>query len=208
MEELLKDLADDKKIAIINSGMKEFSKNSFQKASTNVIVKDAGISKGLLFHYFGKKARLYDYLKYFSIKIMTEEIQEKLDWNQADIFLRLKEILMIKFNIFREYPYLADFSLRVHQDKGMEEIRKSYPDKTLEIYHQIYYLNIDYSLFKETVDLEKAMNIIRWTFEKYGDDLREKMKNEDLPFNDRKIEEEILDYISILKNCFCKKGRS
>lgn len=97
MEKLLKDLAEDKKIAIIDSGMKEFSKNTFKKTSTNKIVKDAGISKGLLFHYFGAKVRLYECLEYFSVQMVTEEIIGKLDWNQEDIFLRLKEIARIKF---------------------------------------------------------------------------------------------------------------
>ena len=67
MENLLVKVDVEKRDKIINSALKEFSINTFQKASTNTIVEDAGISKGLLFHYFGSKEKLYKYLEYFSI---------------------------------------------------------------------------------------------------------------------------------------------
>lgn len=48
---------------IINAAMKEFALKGYKNASTNEIVKEAGISKGLLFHYFtNKKAYFYIYI--------------------------------------------------------------------------------------------------------------------------------------------------
>lgn len=206
MEELLINVEEEKKVSIINSAMKEFSRNSFQKASTNVIVEDAGISKGLLYHYFGTKAKLYKYLEYFTMKIMTEKIVEKIDWEQQDIFLRLKEISMIKFEIFQDYPYLADFSLTLFQDKTVEEIMHINSDFPLELYSQIYTRNIDYSLFKVDVDVEKAIHIIQWTLEKYSDEFRRKIKDGSTEFDYKMIEQEIFEYIDMLKDCFYKEG--
>lgn len=51
-EELLSEMDPDKRLRLINAAMKEFSENHFDKASTNTIVKEVGISKGLLNHYF------------------------------------------------------------------------------------------------------------------------------------------------------------
>lgn len=206
MEELLINVDEAKKVNIINSAMKEFGKNTFQKASTNVIVEDAGISKGLLFHYFGTKTKLYEYLEYFTMKVMTENITGKIDWEQQDIFLRLKDISMIKFNIFQDYPYLADFSLTVFQDKTVEEIMHKNPDYPLELYSQIYTKNIDYSLFKEGIDVEKAINIIQWTLEKYSDEFRREIKDGDTEFDYKAIEQEIFVYIDMLKDCFYEEG--
>lgn len=207
MEELLTNVDEEKKVNIINSAMKEFSKNTFQKASTNAIVEDAGISKGLLFHYFGTKAKLYEYLEYFTMKVMAENITEKIDWNQQDIFLRIKEISMIKFEIFQDYPYLADFSLTIFQDQTVEEIMHKNPDYPLELYSQIYTKNIDYSLFKEGIDVEKAIHIIQWTLEKYSDEFRRKIIEGSIEFDYKAIEQEIFMYIDILKDCFYKEGR-
>ena len=44
---------EEKKQKIINASIEEFSKG-YSLASTNEIVRKAGVSKGLLFHYFGK----------------------------------------------------------------------------------------------------------------------------------------------------------
>ena len=204
IENLLVNVNIEKRNNIINSAMKEFSKNTFQKASTNVIVEDAGISKGLLFHYFGTKGNLYKYLEYFSIKTIIDEIVNELDWDQKDIFLRLKEISIIKFKIHQQYPYLSDFSLMVFQDKSTEEILNSNPGFPIELYSQIYTYNIDYSLFKEEVDVKRAINIIRWTIEKYGDEFRQRVETKDMKVDYKIIEKEIYEYIDMLKDCFYK----
>lgn len=202
IEDLLINVDKEKRDNIINSAMKEFSKNTFQKASTNIIVEDAGISKGLLFHYFASKERLYKYLEYFCIKVITENIIDKLDWDQKDIFLRLKEISMIKFKVFQQYPYLADFSLMVFQDKAVEEIMNINPDFPIELYSQIYTHNIDYSLFKENVDVKRAIKIIQWTLEKYSDEFRRGIKDGTMKFDYKAIEKELDTYTDMLKLCF------
>ena len=48
-------ISEDKKQMIINKGIKIFSEFSFVEAKTDLIVKEAGISKGLLFYYFDNK---------------------------------------------------------------------------------------------------------------------------------------------------------
>ena len=206
IEDLLINVDIEKRDSIINSAMKEFSLNSFQKASTNIIVEEAGISKGLLFHYFGTKEKLYKYLEYFSIKIITEKIVDELDWNQKEIFLRLKEISMIKLKVLEKYPYLTDFSLIVFKDKTAEEIMHINPDFPLELYSQIYTHNIDYSLFKEDIDVKRAINIIKWTIEKYGDEFRRSIKDGMMKFDYKAIEKEIYVYIDMLKVCFYKEN--
>ncbi|ANB57099.1 bacterial regulatory s, tetR family protein [Anoxybacillus sp. B7M1] len=42
----------EKRALIIKVAIEEFVKNGYEKASTDVITRRAGISKGLLFHYF------------------------------------------------------------------------------------------------------------------------------------------------------------
>jgi TetR/AcrR family transcriptional regulator len=204
IKDILHNVEEEKRNRIINSAMKEFSKNTFEKASTNVIVEDAGISKGILFHYFGSKAKLFKYLEYFSFKIMSEAIVDKMNWEQKDIFLRLKEVSMIKFKVFQQYPYLADFSLEVFKNKSVEEIMSIDSNFPLELYSQIYTHNIDYSLFKEGIDIKRAIDIVRWTIEKYGDQFRKEIDSGTMEFDYKAIEKEIYAYIDMLKLSFYK----
>lgn len=48
-----------KQEAILAAGIEEFSQKSYLDASTDSIVQRCGISKGLLFHYFGSKRNFY-----------------------------------------------------------------------------------------------------------------------------------------------------
>lgn len=195
---------EDKKLRIINSAMEEFSKNKFNKASTNTIVKNANISKGLLYHYFDSKKKLYGYLEKFVIKTLMEEIKENLDWNQQDIFKRIEEIAMIKFEIGQRYPYIFDFSITIFENKSLEEISQISEDFSLEFYSQIYTYNIDYGLFKEEVDIPKAINIIRWTLEKYSEEIRARIIKLNTSVDYKSMEKEVYEYTKMLKKCFYK----
>ena len=47
----LLDLEPQRRDAILNAALKEFAVQGYDNASTNVIAKNAGISKALMFHY-------------------------------------------------------------------------------------------------------------------------------------------------------------
>lgn len=48
-----------KKEKILVTATSEFLNNGYIAGSTNTIAKDADVAKGLIFHYFGKKEKLY-----------------------------------------------------------------------------------------------------------------------------------------------------
>lgn len=204
MDDIFKNIDPEKKDRIINSALEEFSKNGFDKASTNNIVKKAGISKGLLYHYFSSKKELYEYLEKFVFETIIDAINEKLDWEESDIFERIKQIVMIKFEVADYYPYMFPFSILVVENKSIEEIKKITEDFSPELYSQIYYKNIDYTKFKDNTDIGKAVNIIRWTMEKFSEELQEKARREKVTFDYKACGDEINDYIEILKKAFYK----
>src|SRR5690625_5303729 len=81
---------------IINSAMKEFAEKGFDHASTNNIIKNANISKGLLFNYFGSKKGLYLYLIDYAIDIVDGKFLNLIDVGERDLFGRLRNIATIK----------------------------------------------------------------------------------------------------------------
>ena len=58
---LFEKIAVDKRKLILQSGIREFAHKTYQEASTEKITQRAGISKGLLFHYFDSKKNFYLY---------------------------------------------------------------------------------------------------------------------------------------------------
>ncbi|GMQ64516.1 TetR/AcrR family transcriptional regulator [Vallitalea maricola] len=199
MYEAFNKIKKEKQYKIINSAMEEFGKYGYEKASTNNIVSNANISKGLLFHYFGSKQGLFDFLINYSFEVMIKEINEKVNWEKMDIFERLKEIFMIKMKVSRKYPSIFHFFNIIIEYKSVDEIMKE--DRVSNLLSKIYFQDIDYSKFKEDIDPVKALNIIKWTFEKYGDENLKKFQTEGLIDFD-KISIEIDEYIDILRLAF------
>ena len=201
MENRLSNLDEKKRIKIINSAMEEFSKNTYDKASTNRIVEKAGLSKGSLFNYFGSKERLYKYLEIFSVKEMTDVIVEKLNWEESDILNRIKEIVTIKLEVCHKYPHLIGFSKRITANKSIEELKAIHEEYAPNIYEKIYYKNIDFSLFKENIEVKEVMNILIWTFEKMGEDYLKRIKTGE-EVNIDELSDEVDRYIKVLREGF------
>ncbi len=69
--------------------MEEFTIGGYENASTNKIVEKAGISKGLLFHYFGNKKGLFVYVYNYYLSF-ERELYMKVDTKERDILERVK----------------------------------------------------------------------------------------------------------------------
>lgn len=54
-------LPEERRSAILEAGINEFAACSYPEAGTDRVTAAAGISKGLLFHYFGSKREFYLY---------------------------------------------------------------------------------------------------------------------------------------------------
>jgi len=204
MEEILRNMDPEKRDKIINSALEEFSKNSFEKASTNAIVKKAGISKGLLFHYFNSKQALYDHLEAYVIEKLTDAIQRDVNWTCPDLFDRLKDIAMVKIRMMNQHPYLYDFSLALLKNGSIEQLKQRYEGILSELMQKAYQENVDFSLFKEDVDIEKAVHIIQWTLEKIGEAPVERLKVTGESVDMDVLYKSMESYLGILKKAFYK----
>jgi AcrR family transcriptional regulator len=206
LEEILKKLDSEKRDRIINSALEDFSRNSYEKASTNNIVKNAGISKGLLFHYFKSKQGLYDYLEKFVFQKMMDVILEEIDWNETDIFNRIKQISIIKMGVIDRYPGIETFGKIIYERKSINEIKAIIEKMVPDLYHQVYTKNIDMDRFRDDLDFDKIIQIIQWTIEKYVEEQKELVKKTGMKLDYLKIASEIDLYIDILRKMICKKG--
>lgn len=206
MEEILKKLDTEKRDRIINSALDEFGRNSYDKASTNNIVKNAGISKGLLFHYFKSKKELYDYLEKFVIQKMMDVILEEIDWNEADIFNRIKQIAIIKMGVIAKYPGIETFGKVIYERKSMIELKEMVEKMVPDIYHQVYTKNIDMNKFRDDMDFSKVIQIIQWTFEKYVDEQIEIERKTGNKIDFLEIAAGMDSYMDVLRKAFCKEG--
>lgn len=193
--ELLSRMDNDKKVRIINSAFEEFALHGYEKASTNEIVAKAGISKGLLFHYFGSKEKLYETLRDFAVDHVLGLLDFQVDTVSSDIFIRIQQFTSLKLKAMDEYPHIYDFLRRVMQDSS--DMKCLFPAKAISLVEKAYAENIDYSLFKPGVDIEKALDVIHWTV----DGITESMLGK-VDVTIEEIIEEIRKYMDMLRALF------
>ncbi len=207
MNDIIQSIDPDKRDRIINAAIEEFSSYPYDKASTNNIVKKAGISKGLLFHYFGNKETLYDTLVQFVIDSLYRSVVEKIDWEESDLFERLKQITIVKMRIGRNYPQMFDFMTNIVMFNGaakMESVFKlyrSYGFDFEQLYQDVYTRNIDYSKFRDPSNIAETVNIVRWSLEKYAEEKLLVVRKNGKPDYDS-IAADLTHYVDILKKAF------
>ena len=103
-------LTKDKQDKMINGSLKVFALNGFRHASTDEIVAEAGISKGLLFHYFYNKIGLYEFLSEYSARFALVELNSELRRKESmPLFSLLESVSRSEASAMRRYPYLYLF---------------------------------------------------------------------------------------------------
>lgn len=79
-------LKEDKKNRIIDAALVEFSTRPFNEASITNIVKNADISRGSFYQYFGNKENIYKYLVNFLYAKHREELVSLLIENSGQLY--------------------------------------------------------------------------------------------------------------------------
>lgn len=198
-------LAEEKKKKIMDACIEEFSENGYQNTSTNSIVKRAGISKGILFHYFSSKKNLYLYVLDFVTDFITEILYERIKSLPADFFERIMEIGIIKLKIAYEYPnmykILIDAFAHFPDDLTLE-IQKRYENLYKESI-PVLYEGIDTSNFRSEINKEKALEFIMLALEGVNNKYMKIFKNmraDKIMAEMETITKDYNEYIHILKN--------
>ena len=151
-------LPEEKKKRIIEACMEEFAHNGYDKASTNNIVKKAGISKGAIFHYFGNKKNLYLYILDYVISYMSKKLYDMMGTSSDDIFERIVNTGVVKIKLAYEEPLMYEMiymAFITTPEELKEEIQKRY-NKLYAESMPFFMGNIDMSRFREDIDQRKA----------------------------------------------------
>ncbi len=116
MNEKFFDLKKEKQDRMINAALNQFSQCGYKQASTDTIVAEAGISKGLLFHYFISKEGLYDFLYGYSLKYMNMELQPESAPEGEGFFDPRRRIEEGRVSVMKNFPRMPLFLIRAVRD--------------------------------------------------------------------------------------------
>lgn len=210
LNEKFMSLDDAKQTRILNAALEEFAQKGFKSASTNEIVQKAGISKGLLFHYFGNKKQLYLFLYDYANGIFTDEFFNKLDYGKTDLFERLKQMIELKIELSRKHPDLYDFMVCATLEE-IGDVRSEIEAKSqVSIQDSMAraFGGLDTSALKEGLDLRRVLEIITWVGQGFANRRLLEFKRDPAKrarFDMRAEAAEFDIYAAILKDAFYKE---
>lgn len=111
-------LSREKQTTIFQSALKEFSIKGYSLASTNVIAKKSGISKGSIFQYFYTKEDLFFFVVRRAlsevIKVYKDQYIINFDNMDLKIFFIVSCLQLIE--VYKKYPYHYKLYIRIHYD--------------------------------------------------------------------------------------------
>lgn len=200
-------LNEEKKQKIMNACIKEFSLNGYDKASTNQMVKEAGISKGLLFHYFHSKKELFLYLYRYIMAVYEQEFIEYMKTADTDLFIRLKTGIKKKNEILGKYPLFFKFMETAFMETSIEvrdEIKDS--NQMFIEYGESFFKDVDTSKLIDAYDKQEVINIIIWTLKGYESSMMQYGVRKDIKAYQNLLNQ-LDDYIKILKKIFYKEDK-
>ena len=163
MNEKFFDLKKEKQDRMINAALKVFALNGYQHASTDDMVAEAGISKGLLFHYFGNKLGLYTFLYDYSMRFMLLELSGCAG-AEDDFFELMRRMEGAKLKVLKNYPYMQEFIDSVCYEDVKEAVLATEEKRgTLEEAREEILNKADLTKFRPEVDVQRLKNMINYT---------------------------------------------
>jgi AcrR family transcriptional regulator len=183
-------IRNEKKQAILDVAMKLFAEKGYAATSTNEIVKEANISKGLLYNYFESKE---DILKTIILSFGSE-VFDMIDPSRNNI-LNKKEMSLFFDKYFEllmarpeEVKLYMQLSVQPEAGKILAEIS---PEIMKQEYHVLSYFSEDKNsnilLVDFTVIINGLMLVYAFSPERFSD-------------------ETMLNYKNFLKNMFIGRG--
>jgi len=203
-------LEHEKQERILNAAMKEFL-IGFKKASTDNIVRDAGISKGLLFHYFGTKEKLYNFLIDYAVDTIRHEYIDLVNVMLPDLLDSIWQTSLLKQDLSLRYPAIFDFLTAAYLNEKkqgtLNEKLKSVVHMQQETIEKIY-AYADKSLFRGDICAHEAMKLITLTLHGFAHARLTEADNENpgsfARENYEKYLEELQGILTIFRKTFYK----
>lgn len=189
---------------ILDACIEEFSQRPYRQASTNAIVKKAGIPKGTLFYFFGSKRGLFIYIFDRALKRYLDFYFSRAVDLPSDLFERIFAISHIRMEFMLAEPelYRLFFSALIEMP---EEIRQEFQGRFADYALQSRKLlmeGLDRSRFRDGVDIERAIEMIQLFSEGILNRYSEKIKSmgpaQSLVFIEG-LEQEIRGYFEMIK---------
>lgn len=149
-------LKEEKKEAIIQAFLFEFSHHSYEDASITAVVKKLGIAKGSIYQYFEDKLDLFLYLKQESEQTKMQYIMHLSRGDYPDFWSYYRELYVQGIKFDEEHPLQSRFLYHINfltSSPAIKELAKSWKEKALVMMQSMIKKEIEEGHFRNDVPL-------------------------------------------------------
>jgi len=175
----LLELEEERRNAILNAALKEFAAKGYNEASTNIIAKESGISKALMFHYANNKKDLFFFVYEYFTDMMNKEYFEQMNYDEKDILERLRQSYFLQLELVKKYPWIFELN-KLSTATNPDEIKRELEEKSINSQPQCYeqlFDSIDETKFRDGLDIEKCKQFILWANLGFTNQILEEARN-------------------------------
>lgn len=171
--EKFKELSEEKQQPIIEAALKCFGRHGYKKASMGDIAQNSGVSKPMLFHYFGTKRDLYLYLSEYVRTVMIDAYKRSEINAYDDLFERIIVASRMKMGILEKYPNILKFILSMFEetDDAVTDITKKIMPESQRFSYDLVLKKEDAVKFKEGVNIDEVMRLMFLMAEGYAHEM-------------------------------------
>ena len=193
MNEKFFDLKKEKQDRMINAALKAFALSGYRHASTDDIVREAAISKGLLFHYFESKLGVYAFVYDYSVRYLLLELSTAVDAKETDLFALMQQVECGEMQAMCRYPYLQQFLNRAQSENVSEALLAAEESRQrLEDAYEAIYEKADLTGYASAEDAQKLRKMLELTIKGL---MNERILED--AFQPEMLYEEITEYLNL-----------
>lgn len=115
---------EDKRQRLLDAALEEFAEYGYEAASTNRIIRQAGMSKGMLFHYFSNKKQLYAAVVDRSLERIAAFMAREAADLPAGLFDRIIGVGLAKLRFYLREPAAYKLLIDVFGAPAPEDVRE------------------------------------------------------------------------------------
>ncbi|SFS92126.1 TetR/AcrR family transcriptional regulator [Marininema halotolerans] len=197
-------MPSDKREAVLQAAINEFSERGYEQGSTNRIIQQSGISKGLLFHYLGSKKNVYLFALDHCLQYYVDYVYAKMVNLSPDIMDRIMQISLLKIRMCTTTPQMYRMVVSAWVDTPpelQEEVATRQAKLAEEHFPRLMVEGIDFTRFRKGLDVQKAIELLYSMLEMISNKLMDRYaKEEDRGLSKLDdMNEELKQYLEVLR---------
>ncbi len=145
--------SSDKRQRIIDAAVNLFSEKGYHGATTALISKEAGVSQGLLFHYFRDKEDLFTSIVKDKYNTFTGELERRVG-NSKNAVRKLEVTVSTFLHLVQREKKFAKIVIKEARGGGenLQELTGLGSPKILSIFRELMKEGIEQGVFREVDD--------------------------------------------------------